>query len=430
MPDFRIDDRSDGVTTRRDWLRAALVTPAVAWSISHGLVSATPPDAAAAELIDDIQSETIFAGRNAGRTWFHPRACRVPGNQTHDKVLMTLQSIGGSDVFGPVHWTETDDVGTRWSKPAPIAGLGRSTIDDGYEEGTCDVVPEFHPPTGTVVAIGHNVYYKDNILARPQRRRHPVYVIRGTDGTWTAPARLEWDDPRASNIYTCGCSQRVTLDDGDLLVPFSFGSAERTHRSVTTVRCSFDGQRIQIRDVGDTLDNSAGRGLLEPSLAKLDGRYYLTIRAEDERGYVAASDDGLKWEPQQAWAWDNGEPLTMSTTQQHWITHSDGLFLVYTRRDEQNQGLFRWRAPLFMAEVDRQSLRLVRASERVVLPLIREGADGNSEKQAARMGNFHTVNVTPEESWVTVGETRPEAGWSGDTLLARIRWSKPNRLVT
>jgi hypothetical protein len=43
------------------------------------------------------------------------------------------------------------------------------------------------------------------------------------------------------------------------------------------------------------------------------------------------------------------------------------------------------------------------------------------------MGNFHTVAAAPGESWVTVGETRPDDGWKGDTLLARIRWSRPNR---
>jgi uncharacterized phage-like protein YoqJ len=26
----------------------------------------------------------------------------------------------------------------------------------------------------------------------------------------------------------------------------------------------------------------------------------------------------------------------MSTTQQHWLTHSDGLFLVYTRKEPSN----------------------------------------------------------------------------------------------
>ena len=41
---------------------------------------------------------------------------------------------------------------------------------------------------------------------------------------------------------------------------------------------------------------------------------------------MSVSEDGLHWEPKQTWAWDDGTQLEMSTTQQHWLTHSDGLF--------------------------------------------------------------------------------------------------------
>jgi hypothetical protein len=87
----------------------------------------------------------------------------------------------------------------------------------------------------------------------------------------------------------------------------------------------------------------------------------------------------------------------------------------------------RWRAPLYLAEVDRDSLQLVRDSECVVLPMIGDGIDNAAH--VARMGNFHTVAATPNESWVTVGETLPADGWRGDTLLARVRWARPNRLA-
>ncbi|WP_152054348.1 exo-alpha-sialidase [Tautonia marina] len=377
-------------------------------------------------LIAGIGREVIFPGRRGGTTWFHPRPCMVPAADG-PVALMTLQSIGGSDVFGPVHWTTSPDLGRSWNPPDPIPGLGRRDLGDGWEVGVCDVVPEYHAQTNSVLAIGHNVYYEGGVLARPQRRRWPVSVVRSPDGHWSEPRRLEWDDPRGSAIYTCGCSQRVALDDGDVLVPLSFGPEGRTHRSVTTVRCSFDGRDLRIRDVGSELVDTSGRGLLEPSLARLEGRFYLTIRAEDDRGYVSVSDDGLRWEPQRPWCWDDGEPLVMSTTQQHWLPHSDGLFLVYTRRDEANVNVMRWRAPLYVSEVDRDRLRLIRSSERVVLPLLGDGIDDPTH--VARMGNFHTVAATPEESWVTVGETLPEDGWRGDTLLARVRWCRPNRLA-
>ena len=85
-----------------------------------------------------------------------------------------------------------------------------------------------------------------------------------------------------------------------------------------------------------------------------------------------------------------------------------------------NAGVFRYRAPLFMAAVDPVRRCLLRASEQILLPMV------DAPPHSAGMGNFHPVNAAPTESWVTVGEERSQDGWRGDTLLARIRWSKPN----
>ena len=80
----------------------------------------------------------------------------------------------------------------------------------------------------------------------------------------------------------------------------------------------------------------------------------------------------------------------------------------------------RWRAPLFVAQVDLGTTQLIRETERTVFALIGDGI--NDPDHVARMGNFHVTAASPEESWVTVGETLPADGWAGDTLLARIRW--------
>ena len=421
------DAASDSPLDRRQFLHSAgqrIVGLAAAGALTSDATAAQEPAGDGRDdLIERIERSVIFNGRQAGPTWFHPRACAVP-SAGGTEILMTLQTIGGSDYFGPVHWTMSKD-GNTWTTPHPIEGFGREALDDGYEVGVCDVVPEYHAPTRTVLAMGHNVYYRGGRLARPQRRRWPVYVIRGEDGAWTRPQGLEWDDPRTTAIFSCGCAQRLTLEGGDVLVPLTFGPIDREDRSVGTVRCRYDGRRLEIRETGNELRNMAGRGLLEPSLARRRERFYMTIRAEDDRGYITVSDDGLSWEPPRAWAWDDGEPLTMSTTQQRWLPHSDGLYLVYTRKAENNVNVMRWRAPLFVARVDEETLRLVRASEQIVLPLIGDGI--NNAEHVARMGNFHTVAASPHESWVTVGETLPADGWRGDTLLARIRWSRPNR---
>lgn len=195
---------------------------------------------------------------------------------------------------------------------------------------------------------------------------------------------------------------------------------------VSGVHATFDGQTLGVKTVGPPLKLEQGRGLLEPSVTEFRGKFWITIRAEDGHGYVSVSDNGLDFEPQVAWAWEDGTPLTMSTTQQHWLTHSDGLFLVYTRKDEANAKVIRWRSPLYVAQVDPDRRCLIKSTERVVLPLVGDGV--NDPNHVALMGNFNVTHASPDEAWVTVGEWLPRSGYRGNVLLARIRWSQPNRL--
>ncbi len=334
---------------------------------------------------------------------------------------MTLQEITGSDVFGPVHWSMSTDVGRAWRQPEPIPALTRGPIEGGLEEGVCDVVPQFHPRPGFVLAMGHNVYYKAGKLAKPQEDRFPVYALRTPDGQWSGRKRLRWDDPRGSGIYTCGSGERLLMANGDVLLAMSFTPKGQTNRKVTSFRCVFDGRELTVKEVGNELVNPVKRGLLEPSLACWRNEYFMTIRAEDDRGYVARSADGLQWLEPQPWMFDDGEPLVMSSTQQHWLPHSDRLHLVYTRKTRDNEKVMRWRSPVFIAAVEAKTLRLIRATERIVLPM-----DTSDPAHVTRMGNFHPLTVSPYESWVTTGEERPADDWKGDVLLARIRWSKPN----
>ena len=343
-------------------------------------------------------------------------------------AFMTMQEIAGSDFFGPVHSTRSADQGNSWSEPAVIKPLDRYPVPghDGLKQGVCDVVPQYHPTSKCILALGHNVYYRGNHFSRSdQLARFPVYTVRRPDGSWLPLKKLEWNDPRGTYIYSNGCGQRIVLPDGDIMMSLTFG-AKVAARSVEGARCSFDGETLKIKEVGPAITSNIKRGLLEPSVTLFDKRFYMTIRAEDNRGYFAVSDDGLNYSAKTPWAWENGEPLTMSTTQQHWLTHSDGLFLVYTRKDSSNTKVMRWRAPLFTARVDLKKRCLIRSTEQVVLPLV---GDGNQDAaNVALMGNFDVTNVSPHESWVTAGEWIPKKGASGDLLLGRIRWSKPNHL--
>lgn len=407
---------------RRRFLQG-LSTLAVAgpWATSAALGAHSEDD-----LIETITVEVLDDGRSREETWawFHPRACMIPGSDG-PIALMTMQRISGSDYFWPVHWSASHDLGKTWTDPAPIPGLGRHDTDTpGLAEGVCDVSPDYHAATNTTLAMGHNVYYRAQRLAQPQGPRWPVYTVRDAEGNWSQPQRFLWEDPRGSEIYTSGCGQRIMLESADVLIPLSYGNADWTARRVSSALCTFDGKTLALKQVGNELINNAKRGLLEPSLVRFTGRYFITIRAEDDRGYVSRSDDGLHWARQKAWGWDDGEPLTMSTTQQHWLTHGGALFLVYTRKAEENANVVRWRAPVYLAQVDPERLCLLRATERVVLPMIGDGV--NDPDRVARMGNFHITNATPNESWVTVGECLPSNDWRGNLLLARIRWRQSN----
>ena len=416
--------------TRRRFLKSL-----AAATVGPSVIDAVRSSAAAApeqgdSLIQSITPTIAEEGRNRAEkwAWFHPRACMVPRSDGPPVALMTIQSIGGSDYFGPVHWSTSTDNGRTWSKFMPVPGLDRHPTGEGEMlMGVCDVSPDYHAKSNTTLAMGHNVYYQGGHLARPQGPRWPVYTVWDAKGNWAKPRKLEWNDARGSEIYTSGCGQRIMLANGDVLIPLSYGNADWKQRRATSALCEFDGRTLAVKKIGSELTIEAGRGLLEPSLVEFQGRYYMTIRAEDERGYVSVSDDGLQWAPKKAWAWDDGQPLSMSTTQQHWLAHHERLFLVYTRKAKENVNVMRWRAPLYMAQVDPESLRLVRSSERIVLPIRGDGV--NDAKNVARIGNFHVTDATPNESWVTAGECLPANDWRGDVLLSRIRWRRPNRRV-
>src|SRR5262245_51961236 len=153
-------------------------------------------------------------------------------------ALMTLQTISGSDYFGPVHWMTSRDLGRTWSEPQPVPALGRVKQPGGAEEGVCDVVPEWHPKTKTVLALGQNIFYSGSKFSADQPPRWPIYAV-WRNGQWGPRRKLEWNDPRGAYIYSNNRGQRVVLPNGDILLAFSYGSTRNKPRSVSGVICSY-----------------------------------------------------------------------------------------------------------------------------------------------------------------------------------------------
>ncbi len=375
-----------------------------------------------------VQLDTITSGYDAKMCWVHPRAGALPTNPP--SVVLTMQKLllTGSDVFYALADTRTDDLKT-WSPAVEHTDtLGRRNEADGVIVAACDFWPKFHAKSGKLLGTGHTVRYLDNKVMHV-RDHEPSYAVYDEKtrqwSSWTTvtmPKEAKFADSGA------GCAQRVDLPNGDILLPIYFKEKTEKDTRVTVLRCTFDGTTLKFAEQGNELSVTGGRGLGEPSLAHFGHLFYLTLR-NDLTGYVSTSEDGLHYTEPKEWTWEDDTPLGCYNTQQHWVTHSDALYLVYTRKGANNDHVFRNRAPLFIAQVDPEGLCVIRETERILVP-----------ERGARLGNFGVVDVSPNESWVTVSEWMqtfsPQLiiplnniyGADNSVYAAKLRWAKPNAL--
>jgi hypothetical protein len=375
-----------------------------------------------------LQLDTLHRGYDGHTCWVHPRAGAIPGPTP--KVVLTMQKLllTGSDVFFALNEMRSDDLGRSWLGPVEHgATLGRRDEPGGAIVAVCDFWPKWHARTGTLLGIGHTVRYRNGRVIAERDRETACATYDPRSRAWTPWTTLVMPDPVKFQNAGAGCAQRVDLPDGDILLPIYFKSKTQKAYRTTVLRCSFGGRKLAYLRHGNEMTVDIDRGLYEPSLTRFRGRYYLTLR-NDRAGYVAAGDDGLNFDTPRPWLWDDGTDLGNYNTQQHWVTHSGGLFLVYTRRGANNDHIIRHRAPLFMAQVDPEKLRVIRATERILVP-----------ERGARLGNFGVTDVNEHETWVTVAEwmqTFPPnivipvdnpRGADNSVYAARILWNQPNR---
>ncbi len=380
-----------------------------------------------------VELTAAHSGYDGITCWVHARAGVVPGAESAGQpiraraVVMTLNKLllSGSDVFYDISDMRTEDLGVSWTIPRRQASLSRRKGPKGSEALAHDFTPKWHAATGKLLNIGTVAHYTDD--RGPARGFHswPAYTIYDeASRSWSQWETVEMPDDEKFSFTSAGCTQRVDLADGTILLPFTFRPASQEKRLISTatvMRASFDGTMLRYIEHGSELSIDIPRGFNEPSLTYYDGRYFLTLR-NDEAGYVTSGEDGLSFDQPRKWRFDDGEELGNYNTQQHWVTHSDGLFLVYTRRGANNDHIFRHRAPLFMAQVDPERLQVVRDTEKVLVP-----------ERGARLGNFGMTDVNESQTWVTVTEWMQPVGCSkygsnNSVFVARIHWEKPNRL--
>lgn len=371
-----------------------------------------------------VKLETVMKHDDGTFLWFHPRSAAIPGKEPgKPQILLTIQKhLKVSDYYSGLHFMTREGVDGPWTGPILTPELDWRQQPDGVTVSVADVTPGWHEPSQKLLAIGAQVRYnpEGRQIEDVKRAHQTVYAVYDpATSQWTPWRRLELPEDEEFNFARNACAQWHVKPDGTLLVPLYIGKSAKDRFSTTVAECRFDGETLSYVRHGDVLRLEVARGLYEPSLIAFGGRYFLTLR-NDERGYVSVGDDGLHYAEPKPWTFDDGAELGSYNTQQHWLAHRDGLFLVYTRRGAENDHIVRHRAPLFMARVDPEALHVVRASEKVVVP-----------ERGAEMGNFGAAAIDENESWVTVSEgmfmkDSKARGAEGATFVARILWSKPN----
>ncbi|ACU02724.1 MULTISPECIES: sialidase [Pedobacter] len=369
-----------------------------------------------------IQLDVVSSGYNGIDNWFHPHAGIVPKKGLNE-VVLTMQKwlIGRSDVFFALSHLKSKDLGKTWSDPKEdTQTLGRVPMGTELEMGLSDFSPKWHKKTKKLLGTGHTIPYRDNHHAQNEKRYTAWSIYDTKDNSWSAWATLKLPDTNRFYNAGAGSTQRLDLPNGDILLPIYFKAKDVNVYSATVLRCKFDGKQLSYLAYGDVLSYHIGRGFTEPSLTFYKQNFYLTLR-NDSAAYVAVSKDGLHYSKPKVWRFDNGEDVGSYNTQQHWVTHNNGLFLVYTRRSTDNENVVRHRAPLFIAEVDPERLVVIRESERILVP-----------NKGAQLGNFGVVNVNKNETWITTsegmsGRQPTKYGADGRVYVARIIWSKPNK---
>ncbi|MDX1357351.1 MAG: exo-alpha-sialidase [Clostridia bacterium] len=374
-----------------------------------------------------VELDVIYNKITKEYCWVHTRGGVIPGD--NPIIVTTTQKwfMGKSDIFSGIYHFKTSDMGKSWEGPTYNKELDMRGFGNGLVIGICDQTPAYHKNSGKLLSTGHTLLYDGgDHPASALDMKLPIFpsytVYNERTNAWSKWKIIEEPGIENSARVSAGCSQRFDLEDGTILLPVSYLQIGGKHTKITVIKCSFDGVDLKPICRGNSLEVNSARGLAEASITRFKNTYYLTIR-HDDKGYVCRSSDGLNFSMPETWKWDTGIDVKTYNTQSHWITHSGGLYLAYTRDAGNNSHVFRHRAPLFMSKVDPDRMCLMRHTEQILIP-----------ERGARLGNFNTVNINDRETWVFNTEvlSPPDCvkyGCDGSIYVAKIKWKRPNKLI-
>ena len=323
--------------------------------------------------------------------------------------LATMQANLGSDYGGNPLFSFSKDRGVTWTPPTEIESCKMTFFKDTpYRVAMGDIRPFVSPNDGTAFVFGCTCYYSPKGNVSWEKGDKPdfppeqaLYVTWRPDTGWSKQKVLPL--PPHKGNYRTAATQLVFVENNEVLIPIYlgvkktiFGGFDHDRYAVVVARYRQVGEELEFISTTPYMELDVERGLCEPSIIRLpEGGFALTIRAEDRHGYVCCSADGDTWSERMAWRWEDGTPLTMSSTQQHWVLVGGKVYLVYTRDDGSNTTIFRYRAPLYIAEAIPSKAVLLRSTEQVLFHrLLNNGEE-------AHYGNFHCTQLSSDTALVT-----------------------------
>lgn len=329
----------------------------------------------------DFTRSRLFSG-------FDGKKCKMsPGIATdwEGTILLSYKNLllTGSDVFYDQFMYKSVDNGLTWKKQKSSKAL--KDIRDGDMRIGFSVCPHYSRFHSRWYAIGIETRYVDDKVPYLKVKdgkpyRHPYFADIDIEKGRIMELKEMPFPFEYGGVNAFG--EPVELEDGDIIMTFYYTTLEQkdmNHKAVC-VRYRFVEDGLEVVEAGTPIEApQLRRGVCEPSLIRFQGKYYLTLRS-DEQGMYCESADGLHFSQPKVWCWEDGTPIGNANTQQHWIDLGDRLYLTYTRKDAANKHVFRNRAPLYSAQFDPERGVLIKETE---FPLVPE--------LGARLGNFNTV---------------------------------------
>lgn len=353
---------------------------------------------------------------------FDSETCRIVPTIMHNGkdtayMISTYLSLTGADVFVGAEISKSCDGGITFGEPHKLNSY--EVTENGIRTIFGIDSLHYHKATGKFLCFGRTTHYADNkhpILVNGVAPTEPYFSILDTESEQFGeliPIPLPYEA-----VTAVPHGQIIEYDDGNMLITFYGAASGETRSRAIAILYSFDGEKLEIVKSGTPLISGPEhrRGYDEPSVAGLEGKYYMTIRT-DEAAYLSVSDDGFTFCEPFRWLFDDGEELGSINTQQRWLRFDDALYLAYTRKTQYNSHVFRNRAPLFLSRFDPERLCLIKESERILVP-----------EMGARLGNFQSCDVSGNEAWISVAEWMQLDGIKKDEWKTCVRYGSNNTL--